>query len=57
MEMALHVPSLDQWDALCLEYKLRWPLHILLTPEVMHADSSKTRSVQVLLIDDKLHAD
>lgn len=30
----LHVPSLDQWDGLQLEYKLQWPLHIILTPEV-----------------------
>lgn len=29
-----HVPSLDPWDEMKLEYKLRWPLHILLTPEV-----------------------
>ena len=30
----LHVPSLDQWDGLQLQYKLQWPLHIILTPEV-----------------------
>ena len=30
----LHVPALDQWDGLCLEYRLQWPLHIILTPEV-----------------------
>ena len=35
-KQALHVPSLDHWDALCLDYKLKWPLHILLTPEVGH---------------------
>lgn len=30
----LHVPAPDQWDGLRLEYKLQWPLHIILTPEV-----------------------
>ncbi|CAL8466718.1 g6254 [Coccomyxa elongata] len=34
-KQALQVPSLDHWDAICLDYRLKWPLHILLTPEVM----------------------
>ena len=32
----VHVPSYDAWDGLSLTYDLRWPLHILLTPEVDH---------------------
>ncbi|KAK9841793.1 hypothetical protein WJX81_003640 [Elliptochloris bilobata] len=32
---ALHLPSYDAWDGLCLEYHLAWPLHLLLTPAVM----------------------
>ncbi len=35
-KQALQVPSLDHRDAICLGYKLKWPLHILLTPEVVH---------------------
>ncbi|KAK9803977.1 hypothetical protein WJX72_009639 [[Myrmecia] bisecta] len=31
----LHVPSYDKWDNVYLEYKIQWPLHLLLTPEVM----------------------
>ena len=32
----VHVPSYDAWDSLSLTYDLKWPLHILLTPEVDH---------------------
>ncbi|CAL5227089.1 g9995 [Coccomyxa viridis] len=31
----LHVPSYDAWDGLSLTYDVKWPLHILLTPEVL----------------------
>ncbi|CAK0758510.1 hypothetical protein CVIRNUC_002625 [Coccomyxa viridis] len=31
----VHVPEYDAWDGLSLTYTLKWPLHILLTPEVM----------------------
>ena len=31
---ALHVPGYDKWDGISLEYKVDWPLHLLLTPEV-----------------------
>ncbi len=34
-QTGLCLPALDQWDGLCLEYKLDWPLHIVLTPEVI----------------------
>ena len=34
----LHVPEYDAWDGLSLTYTLKWPLHILLTPEVKPAD-------------------
>ena len=30
----LHVPGYDKWDGISLEYKVDWPLHLLLTPEV-----------------------
>lgn len=30
----VHVPEYDAWDGLALTYTLKWPLHILLTPEV-----------------------
>ena len=30
----MHVPSYDAWDGLALTYDVKWPLHILLTPEV-----------------------
>lgn len=32
---ALHLPAYDGWDGLALEYSLAWPLHLLLTPDVM----------------------
>ena len=28
------MPSYDAWDGLSLTYDIKWPLHILLTPEV-----------------------
>ena len=31
----LHLPAYDAWDGLSLEYRLVWPLHLLLTPAVM----------------------
>ena len=34
----VHVPEYDAWDGLSLTYTLKWPLHILLTPEVTPAD-------------------
>ena len=34
----VHVPDYDAWDGLSLTYTLKWPLHILLTPEVKPAD-------------------
>ena len=34
----VHVPEYDAWDGLSLTYTLKWPLHILLTPEVKPAD-------------------
>lgn len=34
----MHVPEYDAWDGLSLTYTLKWPLHILLTPEVKSAD-------------------
>ena len=33
----VHVPEYDAWDGLSLTYTLKWPLHILLTPEVKPA--------------------
>ena len=30
----IHVPAYDAWDGLSLTYDVKWPLHILLTPEV-----------------------
>lgn len=30
----LFVPGLDAWDGLSLEYRVPWPLHLLLTPQV-----------------------
>ena len=36
----VHVPSYDAWDGLSLTYDVKWPLHILLTPEVSQAASS-----------------
>ncbi len=30
----LHVPAVDQWARLNLQLHVRWPLHLLLTPEV-----------------------
>ena len=32
---SLHLPAYDAWDGLGLEYRLAWPLHLLLTPGVM----------------------
>ena len=34
----VHLPAYDAWDGLSLTYTLKWPLHILLTPEVKPAD-------------------
>lgn len=31
----LHVPKYDKWDNVFLEYRVDWPLHLLLTPQVM----------------------
>lgn len=31
----LYVPAYDQWDGLGLDYRLDWPVHLLLTPEVV----------------------
>ncbi|KAL0056051.1 hypothetical protein WJX82_007204 [Trebouxia sp. C0006] len=31
----LHVPKYDKWDDVFLEYHVDWPLHLLLTPQVM----------------------
>lgn len=39
----LHVPSYDAWDGLSLTYDVKWPLHILLTPEVSKAYSCSMR--------------
>ena len=30
----LHVPKYDKWDSVSLEYRVAWPLHLLLTPQV-----------------------
>ena len=30
----LHVPKHDKWDNVFLEYRVDWPLHLLLTPQV-----------------------
>ena len=30
----LHVPKYDKWDQVSLEYRVAWPLHLLLTPQV-----------------------
>lgn len=30
----LHVPKYDKWDNVFLEYRVDWPLHLLLTPQV-----------------------
>lgn len=30
----LHVPKYDKWDNVFLEYRVNWPLHLLLTPQV-----------------------
>ena len=44
----IHVPAYDAWDGLSLTYDVKWPLHILLTPEVgpvaSRPDISYTRS-------------
>lgn len=31
----LHVPKYDKWDDVLLTYRVDWPLHLLLTPQVM----------------------
>ena len=36
----LHVPKYDKWDNVFLEYRVDWPLHLLLTPQVTFCSCS-----------------
>jgi gamma-tubulin complex component 4 len=31
----IHLPSLDGWDSMCMDYSVSWPLGLILTPDVL----------------------
>ncbi|KAK9868295.1 hypothetical protein WJX84_009043, partial [Apatococcus fuscideae] len=44
----LHVPAVDQWARLNLQLHIRWPLHLLLTPQVLERYQAMFRYLLLL---------